>query len=71
MMARDLRFLPLGRAGGALAGARLMVAAQAMMPEEARAAIEPNTLVYSLEGTARAIVKAPGQDADQVDQHPE
>ncbi len=48
MTARDLRFLPLGRAGGALVGAFLLIAAQAMTPEEAWAAIEPNTLVLLL-----------------------
>jgi Na+/H+ antiporter NhaD/arsenite permease-like protein len=48
MTARDLRFLPLGRAGGALVGAFLLVAVQVMTPEEAWAAIEPNTLVLLL-----------------------
>lgn len=31
--ARDLRFLPLGREAGALVGALLLVAVQAMTPE--------------------------------------
>ncbi len=43
--ARGLRLLPLGRAGGALVGAFLMVLARVLTPEEAWAAIEPNTIV--------------------------
>lgn len=44
MTARHLRLLPLGRAGGALVGAFLLLTTQVMTPAEAWHAVEPNTL---------------------------
>lgn len=44
MTARHLRLLPLGRAGGAMVGAFLLLTTQVMTPEQAWRAVEPNTL---------------------------
>lgn len=46
--APKLRLLPLGRPAGALVGAFAMVLAGVLTPEEAWAAIEPNTIVLLL-----------------------
>jgi Na+/H+ antiporter NhaD/arsenite permease-like protein len=45
IMAPDLRVIPLGRPGGALVGAFLMIATGVLRPDEAWHAIEPNTIV--------------------------
>ncbi len=44
----NLRIVPLGRPGGALVGAFLMVLTGVLTPEEAWKAIEPNTIVLLL-----------------------
>ncbi len=44
----NLKLLPLGRPGGALVGAFVMVLIRVLTPDEAWRAIEPNTIILLL-----------------------